>query len=227
MGMIDIHDYHWATRLEQLKYWFRKEDKPLWLDIETALSPMPDLISLLIYDSWRSWDTSFLPPPMAVSIQAWWFLLKQPKHLTQTTLPTLPIQVIESIVPFLYTKPLQLNNLNIIQDFFSNAKPKTWEHPREEFHLPMDTHFACLRILHFLSKHPLPTIYIPPWGLEISLFPYSPTKRYLPFLQPTAWQKLTPKDHSLTKMGIWPEQVLPSKTVGNSPLVDTQIFEMQ
>lgn len=39
MGMIDIQDYQQAVILDQIKYRFRKQEKPICVDIETA-TPM-------------------------------------------------------------------------------------------------------------------------------------------------------------------------------------------
>lgn len=153
--MINIKDYYWAVRLDQIQYWFRGYDEILWIELKTAMAPTHDLPMLLMSDLWRPWDSSTLSPPIHASLLAWHYLHKPKTTLTTAMDYNFPIQVMEAMFPQLSTSLLKRCQLNYVQDFIHNSKPKNLKHLIQKYNLPRAAHFTCSRIVHFLRKSPI------------------------------------------------------------------------
>lgn len=79
--MIDIRDYYWAVRLDQIQHWLKGTDKLLRLDVESAMALTYNLPLLLMSNLWKPWDISTLSPPLHAFNLAWHHLHKQKNDL--------------------------------------------------------------------------------------------------------------------------------------------------
>lgn len=160
-GLIDVHDYMWATRLDQIKYWFSPNEVPLWVEIEKTLAPIPDLPSILIGDSWIPWNLKQLPPTISISIKAWRFLLSRhgPDHRKLDY--KLPLSIVEANIPMISLKSFPSQQVNNVQDLYHNKTPKSAACLMKDHNMPHNMLFTCLRVAHLTHKHPWNDIHLP------------------------------------------------------------------
>lgn len=155
-GLEDIYNYYCVVRMDHLKFWFKEADGPLWHDVESARDPTGDLMSLLMSDFWKPWDTSTLSPPNQTTSMAWRLLYNQHPNMTIRVEYNYPLCLLEAMVPLLSTKLLSQSGINYAHEFANASSPKNVEVLVNEFNLSencvlyLHTHFPLLR----LSPHP-------------------------------------------------------------------------
>lgn len=133
-GLIDICDYFWAVRLDQLKWWFNTGSEPLWVEMEKSLAPVKDLTAFLVGDIWKPWDSRDFSPSIRVSIQAY----------IATALPNLPQwntnslynpYILKANIPMLSTKLFPHYGITTVHTFFLCTHTALPEHILD-MHLP-------------------------------------------------------------------------------------------
>lgn len=134
----------WATRLDQLKYWFSLNEVPLWVEIEKSMAPIPDLQVVLLGDNWIPWDMKTIPPTINISLQAWRFLLTRQLSNRQVIVFKLPLSIIEANIPMLSLKTFPSQGINTVQDLLINNCPKTTECLMREFNMPNQLLLTCI-----------------------------------------------------------------------------------
>lgn len=143
-GLVDVCDYRWAVKLEQLKWWFSDDNVPLWMEVEKSLAPTNDLKAFFIGELWKPWDTWDYPLSIQVFIQPWRFLNTHCKTNPLKVEYQISLSLLEIKIPTLSTKLYPAYGITTIQDFQINSRPKSVERLIAEYDMPRILHFQVL-----------------------------------------------------------------------------------
>lgn len=107
---MDLRDYYWTTQPAVTK-WFRSSPDILWTDIRQSLALAPDLLSLLLADRWKPHVLTGLLFPTQSSLLAWRAFLDMTILPTHTLEVTLPVFLLESLIPNLSVSHLHTKGI--------------------------------------------------------------------------------------------------------------------
>lgn len=151
LGLPDLHAYHLAMTLDQIRYWWHNSSDKTWVQMEAATVGTLDWKAVILDPFPGPAIFPRLPPTVSATLRFWKSLCTENQDLTNLSQVPIPLSVLPLHIADLHIEAWMQKGITTLGDLYDGSRVQTFLDLKSKFNLPETDRFKYQQITHLLG----------------------------------------------------------------------------